>query len=279
MPAASAAQAMDWSLVLLSQGIECVIVHAPEGWRLRVPAASLSTAQTVLARYEAENRPRPWQRELYGTGLIFDWASVAWALVAIAFFLLADRFPLLRERGFLDGAAVWEGQWWRLLTAIWLHADAAHLAMNLTFGIPLLALAMGGYGSGCGFLAALGAGILGNAAALAVAGPAHRSLGASGMVLGALGLLTALGVWWSRRVHVRPRWAVAALAAGLMLFVLLGAAPESDLLAHGGGFGAGLLLGGVLVPHLTRTRSGALNLLAGWIAATLTILAWYLALR
>lgn len=270
---------MDWSLVLLSQGIECVIVHASEGWRLRVPDGSLPAARAVLAKYEAENRPRPWQRELYGTGFVFDWTSVGWAIVAIAFFVLADRFPWLRDQGFLDGAAVLQGQWWRLLTAVWLHADAAHLTMNLTFGIPLLGLAMGCYGSGCGFLASLGAGILGNAAALAVAGSAHRSLGASGMVLGALGLLTALGVWWDRHADRRPRWSVAALAGGLMLFVLLGAAPESDLLAHAGGFAAGLLLGAALVPRLNRTRSGALNLLAGWIAATLTMLAWYLALR
>jgi len=270
---------MDWSLVLLSQGIECKVEHADEGWHIKVPNSALPAARAALAQYEAENRPRPWQRELYGSGLLFDWAALGWAALAVVFFVLSDTHLLLRERGLMDGAAVTQGQFWRLITAVWLHADAAHLTMNLTFGIPLLALVMGRYGSGTGFLAALLAGIAGNGVALLVAGASHRSLGASGMVLGALGLLTAVGFGWYLRVGLNWRWAVAPLAAGLMLFLLVGAAPQTDLLAHGGGFVAGFLLGLGLAPHLNRIRSGPLDLLAGWTAAALTVVAWYLALQ
>jgi len=54
---------------------------------------------------------------------------------------------------------------------------------NAGFGLVLLGLAMGVYGTGVGLLAALLAGAGGNAAAWLI-DPGHRSLGASGMVDG-----------------------------------------------------------------------------------------------
>ncbi len=87
----------------------------------------------------------------------------------------------------MDGAAVAHGQWWRLFTAIWLHADLAHLATNATIGLLLLGLAMGRYGTGAGLLAAYLAGAGGNLVAGLISLQPHRSLGASGMVIGCLG--------------------------------------------------------------------------------------------
>src|ERR1035437_10950698 len=92
------------------------------------------------------------------------------------------------------GAALAHGEWWRLFTATWLHADLAHLAMNMVFGFLFLGLVMGRYGPGVGLLAAYLAGVGGNLAAWLVYGENHRGLGASGVVMGALGLLTIQSV-------------------------------------------------------------------------------------
>lgn len=281
LPANSPRQALDWSLVLLSQGIESVPEPTPGGWQLRVPESARVQASAILTRYEEENRPPPWQRELPPSGILFDWTSLAWAGVVVAFYLLQVRFPVYTETGLLHGHAVLEGEWWRLVTAVWLHADAIHLTLNLVCGIPLLALALGAYGSGTGFLAALTAGVAGNGLALLVSGTAHRSLGASGVVMGALGLITARSVGWYCRVHPGPRWALAALAAGVMLFLLLGASEGSDLVAHAGGWSAGLWLGLAAEACGRRTgprRPGLRDLFSGFIAAAVTVLAWAMAL-
>jgi hypothetical protein len=66
------------------------------------------------------------------------------------------------------------------------------------------------------------------------------------MVFAALGVLTATGAGDALR-H-RPGWKplLATLAAGVMLFVLTGSNPDSDVLVHFGGFVAGLAVGGLL---------------------------------
>ncbi|MCS7089947.1 MAG: rhomboid family intramembrane serine protease [Verrucomicrobiota bacterium] len=273
---------MDWSLVLFSQGIESVLEQTPEGWQLRVADQDFPRAQAILAQYETENRSCPRHASSALIGLGFDRVSLIWAAVVIAFYVGQQQWSIYTELGCMLGSAVLAGEWWRLCTAVWLHADTSHLVLNLTSGVPLLGLTMGAYGSGIGLLTALLAGVLGNAAALAVGGATHRSLGASGMILGALGMLTAHAYWWHRQIEADLRWAGAALAAGVMLFLMVGAGEGSDLIAHAGGWGAGLVLGGILLrcsSVMTLRRPGRLNLVAGLMAACFTVFAWLCAFR
>ncbi len=76
------------------------------------------------------------------------------------------------------------------------------------------------------------------------------------MVMGCLGLLAIQSFALWRQVPGTRKYLLSGILAGVMLFLLLGASPGTDLLAHGGGFLAGLLLGGILaqVPRL-NTRS------------------------
>ena len=67
-----------------------------------------------------------------------------WVLLIGIFFWLTELDPNLRNSGVMNAAKVAQGQWWRLFTAIWLHADAAHLAGNAALGLVLLGLAMDG---------------------------------------------------------------------------------------------------------------------------------------
>ena len=279
IPARSLGQAMDWSLVLVSQGIENAILQAEDGWSLTVGADQLEAARVAIRLYEAENRRLPWRQEVFHSGLLFDWASIGWALAAVSFFWLQTEGQQLRDAGIMDARAVLRGEWWRLFTAVWLHGDLGHLAMNLTIGLPLLGLAMGGYGSGTGFLAALVAGVAGNLTTLAFSPKPHLSLGASGLVMGALGLLTAQWLALRQRTPAVRRLAIAGLGGGLMLFALLGLTPGTDVVAHAGGFVGGVLLGAILAQRLSVARQPQNNLAAGIIATTLVIWTWWLALR
>src|SRR6185503_2516672 len=249
IPAASERQAMDWSLVLVSQGIESMVDRDAEsgGWRIVVNTADVSRAVDAIRLYTLENRRRRWQLAVPGTGLLFDWRCLACLLFFVLVFVFeATGRGHLRELGKLDPDAVRAGQWWRMFTAVTLHADVAHLSANVTTGALMLGLAFGAYGPGLGMLVSYLAGVLAFAAELWFV--PRPSLGASGMVLGALGLLTAQ--WLKLMRHGLTPWqfVVRGVLAGCLLLILLGLSPEEqvDVFAHVAGFCAGLAMGIVL---------------------------------
>ncbi len=280
IPVRSQRQAMDWSLVLVSQGIEATIVQGEEGagWGLVVARQDCARALRTLRQYRIENRAWPWQQPVFRPGLLFDWGSLAWVLLTGVFYWLNSQIGL-HSAGVMDGAAVAHGQWWRLFTAVWLHADLAHLATNAALGLILLGLAMGHYGTGAGLLAAYLAGAGGNLLAGALSLQTHRSLGASGMVMGGLGLLTVHSFSLWRQTPHAWKFVVSGVCGGTMLFVLLALTPGTDVVAHLGGFATGLVLGALLslVPGIARKPNA--NLVSGLAFALLVIVPWWLALR
>jgi membrane associated rhomboid family serine protease len=277
-------QAMDWSLVLASQDIAATIVpaDAEHGWQLVVDPAEFERAVAAIRAYRAENRARVWLRPLPWTGLVFDWRSAGWIiLLAVVYWLDAARPGGLRVAGMMDNQAVFQGAWWRLFTAVLLHGDLPHLATNATIGLLLLGLAMGHYGTGLALLASFLAGAGGNVAALLVYAAPHRGLGASGMVMGALGLLTAQSVALARAGLAPRQLAVRAAGGGLLLLVLLGLSPqpETDVVAHLGGFAGGMLLGALLATVPATVRQNVwLNRAAELATSALVVLTWALAL-
>lgn len=278
--ARSQRQAMDWSLVLASQGIEHVLDHAEEtGWSLLVAEADYPTALAAIQQYRLESRRWPWQKTIPKTDEVFDWFAAAWVLLTLVFYWVSNQRPAIGEAGMVDGAAVAGGQWWRLFTATLLHADLAHLAANTVFGFILLGLAMGRHGTGVGLLAALLAGVVGNLVSWMAHGKLFHGLGASGVVMGALGLITVQSFDRTRKHPQALRLLLGSLAAGVMLFVLLGVAPGTDVVAHLGGFVTGAAIA-VLLALPSRVAPGPLvNLIAGLIFAGLVLGTWWLALR
>ncbi len=280
IPAHSRRQAMDWSLVLVSQGIESTIDYSADGagWGLLIAPPEHERALEAIRLYRLENRRWPWRREIFLPGLLFDWTSLAWALLVGVFFAVSDSRTDFFSAGAMDTSAVSHGQWWRLFTAIWLHADAAHLAGNTTLGVLLLGLAMGRYGTGTGLLAAYIGGALGNVVVWLLSGQPHYNVGASGLIMASLGLLAvqSFGVW--RRTPAATRYALGGILGALMLFILLGLSPGTDTLAHAGGFVAGVLLGAALTRFPSDTQRPWVNLLSGCVFAALVVWPWWLAL-
>jgi rhomboid protease GluP len=278
IPVSSQKQAMDWSLVLVSQGIETTI--APDdgtGWGLLVARGDYDKALEAIRQFRIENRGWPWQQQVFRPGFLFDWGRLAWVALVSFFFWLSTRLDL-QSAGIMDSARVGHGEWWRLFTAVWLHADLAHLGSNATLGLVLLGLAMGRYGTGVGLLAGCLTGAGGNGAAWLVASETHRSLGASGMVMGCLGLLAVQSFSLWKQTSYAAKYIYSGIFAGVMLFVLLGLAPGTDVMAHLGGFVTGLLLGAALMRAPGFTQSAAANLLSGLFFALLVIIPWWLAL-
>ena len=282
IPTRSERQAMDWSLVLLSQGIETTIERADQnhGWQLIVTPLEYARALESIRQYQTENRVNAWRRYLAWSGLIFDWRSTAWFLLLITIFAMSEtRLGVLEVAGRMDNQAVWAGEWWRLFTATMLHADIAHLAANVTAGVLLLGLAMGSFGVGFGVLGSYLAGVGGNVAGLLLYPESHRGLGASGMVMGALGLLTAQSLAALRGGVSARQVILRAFMGGLLLLVLWGFNPTTDVIAHVGGFLTGILLGGLLALLPAKwIQAKTTNRAAALICAALVIWTWWLAL-
>jgi membrane associated rhomboid family serine protease len=194
---------------------------------------------------------------------------LGWCLLLIlVHWLTTTTIPGFRETADFDTKAFGEGQWWRAFSAILLHADLAHLLANATSGFLLLGLAMARYGAGFALLASYLAGACGNLAGFHIYPHAYHGLGASGMVMGALGLISIPPLHgWS--FHPRALKQLSqAIFASIMLFVLLGVDPASDVVAHLGGFLTGAIfgLGLSLLPPATLQKK--LLVSTAWLVLT-----------
>lgn len=244
----TAAAGFDRGLVVLAMGQSYCLVPSDAGYRLLVEPPALEAVREQLACYERESvgwPPRPAAEDLPAR-TIGLFASLVWALVVLAVFCCQDEWPgRLEAAGALDTQAVFDqGEWWRLGTALFLHADLGHLVSNLFSGIFVFAVVRSTIGRWRGWLLLAIASVAGNfaIAGLNYPGP-YRSIGASTAVFAGLGLLTGRAISVLRRTH-RWRALFVAVAAGVTLLGLYGAGgTHTDVGAHATGFAAGLVLG------------------------------------
>jgi membrane associated rhomboid family serine protease len=280
IPARSRREVMEWGLVMASQEIEAIVDKSQQGWGLVVAEADHPRALALLRQYKLENRGWRWKQQLPGSGFVFHWGALVWVAAMAAFYYWTmAAFPQLQGLGVMEPSRVAGGQWWRLFTAITLHENLDHLAANLMTGGLFLGLAMARYGPGVAMLAAFLAGAAGNCADLVLYSQSDQSLGASGMVMGALGLLSVHSFSLWRKYPPARGLILRGAAAGFLILVLLGFGPGTDMLAHVGGFLAGAILG--LALNAVRPavlQRGAVNVLAGMALAALVTLAWRQAL-
>jgi membrane associated rhomboid family serine protease len=267
---------MDWSLVLASQEIEARIVRTEGGWGLEVEEEDCERAQGTLRQYRVENRGWRWKQQLPGSDLVFHWGALVWVAGMAAFYYWTmAAFPQLQGAGLMDHRRVAEGQWWRVFTAITLHENLPHLAANAVTGFLLLGLAMARYGPGVAMLAAFLAGAAGNWASLMVHSDDSQSLGASGMVTGALGMLSVQSFSLWRKYPDARGLILRGAAAGFLILVLIGFSEGSDIVAHIGGFFAGAAIG--LALNAARPavwQGGWVNISAALALAALVTVAW-----
>ena len=126
IPTRNRRQTMDWGLVLISQGITATMDDGAEGtgWGLWVSAAEQPAALQAIRLYELENRHWRWRQRLPWRSFPFEWKVLAWGGLLVAVHILSHTLrPDFASAGCMDSAAVRAGQWWRVFTAMRLHAD------------------------------------------------------------------------------------------------------------------------------------------------------------
>ncbi|MDQ7835776.1 MAG: rhomboid family intramembrane serine protease [Humidesulfovibrio sp.] len=291
------AQARLWSLVLRARRVPHRVRPMPGGYTVQVPARFLRQAVDEITLYHHENvSPHP---DIPLAPVQERSRPTVGAMLALcAFFVLTHRpmptfgsYPQYWQSvGAGDATLLLGGQWWRMFTALTLHADPAHVASNAVIGGVFLILLSRRVGSGAAWFLAILAGGLGNVLNVLAQGPAHLSVGFSTAVFGAAGVLAGLKAVSGEGALSQPRGEFQAgargwllpVAAGLALLASLGTAGENtDIGAHFFGLLAGGLLGLPVGRWAARrgypneTWGERLNVALGSLAGLILAVAWF----
>ncbi len=271
------------ALVLETAGIRHKVVRQEGEYMLVVAPTHAARARTELAAYAAENRDWPGDAAVLPPRAN-GWPGVlGYAVVLVLVAVLEYRHAFAvdwHSAGRTHASLIRNGELWRAMTALSLHADFAHLLGNVLIG-GLIGLFAGQiFGSGLAWVSILIAGTAGNLLNASIRHADHMSVGASTAVFAALGMVAAYS--WQRRRHARAsgltRW--APLVGGAVLLSFLGTGGErTDVGAHVAGFLCGLPLGalyGRVGERIVLTAGG--QVLAGGAALALLATAWAFAL-
>ncbi|HLX32206.1 MAG TPA: rhomboid family intramembrane serine protease [Gaiellaceae bacterium] len=210
---------------------------APVGIRCPEHAGQRRTAATRI-------RPRPVRRAP-GIALATGSAPITKALIAInvgIYLITAAQGGGLNAPGgrlfdkmILFGPYVDRGDWWRLVTAMFLHASIIHIGFNM-FALWVIGTPVEQYLGRARYIGLyFVSGLAGSAGAL-VSAPLVASLGASGAVFGILGAMLILE--W----QITGRLAGNAMTWIVINLIISFAVPGISVGAHIGG-----LIGGILV--------------------------------
>jgi rhomboid protease GluP len=163
------------------------------------------------------------------------------------------------------GPSIAQGQWWRLITAGYLHGGLLHIAMNMWVLFDIGTQVEQVFGTSRYLVIYTIANITGFMASTFWA-PGTLSIGASAAIFGLIGAMIAFGI---RDRHIGPavrglyiRWAIYGLIMGLLPFFAI------DNAAHIGG-----LIGGFVVAYIAGVPSYSSAVERIWqIVAALAIL-------
>lgn len=251
---ASRQQAEQWSLVLRAANIPSVIEFENRSLVLKVSPLHEKRALQEIAAFMDENSNWPPQSSkkkvqvpvltkyqpptilMMGALVIFYVVTGPWSAASAWF-----------TAGSVSGKQILEnGQWYRLVTALTLHADVVHLFGNILIGGVLVHFLCRLFGNGLGWFLILISGTLGNFLNILLHGPHHNSVGFSTSIFGTIGILS--GYQAASRRAAALKEILLPLAAGAGLLAFLGAGGhQTDLGAHFFGLLAGAVLGALLV--------------------------------
>lgn len=230
---------------------------AKGGW---VESDEHEVEQAFRARLKAL-APIPWL-----TWGLVGLNGVVWALTDFAEFGLK---PATAEQLLIWGgnaaSEVQRGEWWRLLSATFLHSGLMHLLMNMLGLLAAGVMVERIYGRRLYALVYLGSGLCGSALSLHFAAQTAVSVGASGAVFGVTGaLLVAVLQHREKLPSAFGRDTIMGLSFFILYALMQGFAKEGvDNAAHVGGLLGGAVLAWLLperfdMAHYRRTwRRGA----------------------
>jgi membrane associated rhomboid family serine protease len=176
--------------------------------------------------------------------LVANLAAYAWAVQKGADAFDPSVKSLIAIGGNINGLTT-NGQWWRLVTAMFAHSGVFHLASNMAvlafLGVPVARL----LGTTRFALVYMVAGLLGGIASAAFNPPNVVTVGASGAIFGLVGALLAAQLMGKGASRAIGKFGLASTATFIVRNIGIGV-QGIDVAAHAGGLLAGFLLAYVL---------------------------------
>ncbi len=145
-----------------------------------------------------------------------------------------------------------DGQWWRLLTAMFLHGGMTHLLMNM-FSLYIVGRPMELYFRPRSYLSIYFlTGIIGGMVSLATH-PQTVGIGASGAIFGLFGALGGYFLEYRRELGDQAKGIMKDFGLIIGINLILGfSIPNIDVSAHVGGFISGVIGGFIVARHTQR---------------------------
>jgi len=228
------------ALVLQAVGVAHEVRWEADEFVLAVAARDAERSRAELAAYAMENRAWPSDRPAIRQRAD-GWNGVLGFVAVLSLMAVVQQRRAFGVDWFTVGKThaglIRQGEWWRAVTALTLHANLEHLLANLLIGGLVGLFAGQSLGSGLAWCGIVIAGGLGNLCNAWVHSPDHTSVGSSTAVFAALGLQGAYG-WWQRRTRRASgleRWAPLVGAVLLLSFLGTGGG-RTDVTAHVFGF-------------------------------------------
>ncbi len=255
-------------LILTSQGIKTAVEKEEDKkFNVLVDRPDMTSARAAVDAYYRENRFFRLKHQVEKFPISSFKSPPALVIMGVLWLVhaLVVGYHIHEAMILKYGASalfILQGETYRAITALFLHADARHLAGNmaglLIFGAPVISLS--GFGTGPFML--LFTGTMGNLMNAHLYQTAHLSIGASTAVMGGAGLLAAYqivargsadhmnlgqgGVTEKKPFHLINT--LMPLFAGAILVGMLSQGERTDVMAHVLGFASGLGSGIIFFP-------------------------------
>jgi rhomboid protease GluP len=240
------AQANRYGLILTACGILFHTQKTGNTWNILVDESNTNKTIKIVDAYLAENQPvSPFQNTLSlqspraYTGL---WISAVIISTYLAI-ILSTESRLFMATFQSSVVRIMDGEYYRTVTSLFLHANAGHLIGNVIgisiFGTVVCRIT----GWGVGMLMILLSGGLGNLLNAFMYRFGHISIGASTAVFGAIGILSGyLFLVKFRQIQIkRTSW--LPIGGSLALLAILSTGEHTDVTAHLYGMIVGLFFG------------------------------------
>lgn len=173
---------------------------------------------------------------------LYPTVSILIALNLVVYII--TMMPIIGDTVFYTGMSVnyliGDGEWWRLITSLFLHGGMMHLLFNM-FALFLFGPELEKIAGKMRFLTIYFlAGIFGNVATYVSQEGMYASVGASGAIYGIFGAFAAL-VYYTRRTMPQLKQVILPLIiiSVIMTFIT----PNINAAGHLGGLATGFLLG------------------------------------
>lgn len=179
------------------------------------------------------------------------------------------------QRGALIPVLVAQGEWWRLLSSMFLHSGFIHLALNMISLYFLGSFVEEAFGRGRYLALYMLSGISGGLAYLYFGAFDVPAVGASGAIFGLLG--GVLGYSLRRGTFSWQNPLIRQLLILLALNLYIGfSVPNISNTAHLGGLAGGAVFGWLVAPTVYRKGLSAISPVAIMLGAELALLAaWF----